>query len=137
MSSCLKCIPSSLRVLILARVGLKPSHKIQNVLEKISNLEILRLEGNALGTEGTQSMSPALRFLPKLKRLNLSDNNMGSEGALALSSQLKHVPFLEHLYLYSNNLENTGVRLSLPLPLIFSQQLLFHRSKLCVPVFHT
>ena len=33
LSSCLKCIPSSssLRVLILARVGLKPSHKIQNV----------------------------------------------------------------------------------------------------------
>jgi len=94
VSTCLQCIHhSSIRILGLARVGLKPSHKISKYLKRTPNLEILKLEGNLLSTEGAKSVSLALEFLPKLKRLNLSDNKIGPGGGIALSAQLKHVRF--------------------------------------------
>lgn len=74
-----------------------------------SKLARLNLEGNELGSEGTQMLAAALPENTTLTALSLVQNDLEAAGAEALSGALKANTTLTALYLGCNRLGNDGV----------------------------
>ena len=81
---------------------------IAAAIAALSELQVLHLGGNFIGTQGCIILSSSLVRISHLKVLNLCENGIGAEGCIALSSSLVHLSHLEALSLDYNGIGAEG-----------------------------
>jgi serine/threonine protein kinase len=92
-----------------ARIGLEHFKPIATGLSQLVKLEHLSLGDNLLTTVGASLIEEVLENMPNLKILRLWNNDFEDEGIEYLSSALEKLTSLEELYLGANKITDTGM----------------------------
>ena len=92
------------------KIGDEGLLKLTSSLDKLTNLQVIRLSANRLSSEAVASALKALCAQTKnLVELDLSNNSVGPEAILELAALLKQNPNIHHLNLSGNLLGDEGV----------------------------
>ncbi len=79
-------------------------------LKHCSNLQILNLQWNRIGNDGTKALVDSLKHCSNLHTLILGGNRIGEDGAKALAIGLKHCSDLQTLNLRMNRIGADGAK---------------------------
>ena len=90
-------------------IGDEGANALSEALRVNTCLTSLDLSGNCIGNEGANSLFGALRVNTSLTSLNLSENCIGDEGVNSLAEALRVNTSLTSLYLSKNSIGDKGV----------------------------
>jgi Leucine-rich repeat (LRR) protein len=90
-------------------MDMKDDRMFSTILPQLKTLEVLTLDNNPFGEEGTIYLARSIQFLPMLRELSL--NNIGAEGngSIEIARSIEHLTSLQVLRLDHNRMTNRAI----------------------------